>query len=243
MPDGLLRLSVGPRGRRRPLGRPDAGHPARRRERERARGMLRAMEPDSLLVRGLVDNPSGGLSPALDRSTTFERAAGRRLALRSRARAGRRGGRGAAGRARGRRGDALRERHDGLDVPLPHGARAGQGARDPDERLLRGRVARLGGARALRRRGAPLRPARCRGLPPRLRRRGARDHRDAVQPDAHGHRHRGRGGRPRTPAGRCSAATTRSGRRSCSARSTSAPTSPGRAPRSTSRATPTCSQA
>ena len=34
------------------------------------------MEPDSLLVRGLVDNPSGGLSPALDRSTTFERAAG-----------------------------------------------------------------------------------------------------------------------------------------------------------------------
>src|SRR5260221_5374494 len=36
-------------------------------------GMLRAMEPDSLLVRGLVDNPSAGLSPALDRSTTFER--------------------------------------------------------------------------------------------------------------------------------------------------------------------------
>ncbi len=34
------------------------------------------MEPDSLLVRGLVDNPSGGLSPALDRSTTFERAPG-----------------------------------------------------------------------------------------------------------------------------------------------------------------------
>ena len=34
------------------------------------------MESDSLLVRGLVDNPSGGLSPALDRSTTFERAAG-----------------------------------------------------------------------------------------------------------------------------------------------------------------------
>jgi cystathionine gamma-synthase len=33
------------------------------------------MEPDSLFVRGLVDNLSGGLSPALDRSTTFERAA------------------------------------------------------------------------------------------------------------------------------------------------------------------------
>ena len=31
------------------------------------------MEPDSLLVRGLVDNASRGLSPALDRSTTFER--------------------------------------------------------------------------------------------------------------------------------------------------------------------------
>jgi cystathionine gamma-synthase len=38
--------------------------------------MLRVMEPDSQLVRGLVDNPSGGLSPALDRSTTFERAPG-----------------------------------------------------------------------------------------------------------------------------------------------------------------------
>jgi cystathionine gamma-synthase len=34
------------------------------------------MEPDSLLVRGLVDNPSRGLSPALDRSTTFERMPG-----------------------------------------------------------------------------------------------------------------------------------------------------------------------
>jgi cystathionine beta-lyase/cystathionine gamma-synthase len=34
------------------------------------------MEPDSLLVRGLVDNPSRGLSPALDRSTTFEREPG-----------------------------------------------------------------------------------------------------------------------------------------------------------------------
>jgi len=38
--------------------------------------MLRPMEHDSLLVRGLVDNPSGGLSPALDRSTTFEREPG-----------------------------------------------------------------------------------------------------------------------------------------------------------------------
>jgi cystathionine gamma-synthase len=38
--------------------------------------MLWAVEPDSLLVRGLADNPSGGLSPALDRSTTFERAPG-----------------------------------------------------------------------------------------------------------------------------------------------------------------------
>jgi cystathionine gamma-synthase len=38
--------------------------------------MLRVMEPDSLLVRGLVDNPSRGLSPALDRSTTFDRAPG-----------------------------------------------------------------------------------------------------------------------------------------------------------------------
>jgi cystathionine gamma-synthase len=34
------------------------------------------MEPDSLLVRGLVDNASRGLSPALDRSTTFERPPG-----------------------------------------------------------------------------------------------------------------------------------------------------------------------
>jgi cystathionine beta-lyase/cystathionine gamma-synthase len=31
------------------------------------------MEPDSLLAHGLFDNPSGGLSPVLDRSTTFER--------------------------------------------------------------------------------------------------------------------------------------------------------------------------
>src|SRR3954447_4299170 len=38
--------------------------------------MVRAVEPDSLLVRGLVDNASRGLSPALDRSTTFEREAG-----------------------------------------------------------------------------------------------------------------------------------------------------------------------
>jgi cystathionine gamma-synthase len=38
--------------------------------------MLPLMEPDSLLVRGLVDNPSRGLSPALDRSTTFDRAPG-----------------------------------------------------------------------------------------------------------------------------------------------------------------------
>ena len=34
------------------------------------------MEPDSLLVRGLAENPSRGLSPALDRSTTFENAPG-----------------------------------------------------------------------------------------------------------------------------------------------------------------------
>jgi cystathionine gamma-synthase len=34
--------------------------------------MLLTVEPDSLLVRGLVDNPSHGLSPALDRSTTYE---------------------------------------------------------------------------------------------------------------------------------------------------------------------------
>ncbi|HET6174650.1 MAG TPA: PLP-dependent aspartate aminotransferase family protein [Gaiellales bacterium] len=34
------------------------------------------MKPDSLLVRGLVDHPSAGLSPALDRSTTFERERG-----------------------------------------------------------------------------------------------------------------------------------------------------------------------
>ncbi len=38
--------------------------------------MLRDVEPDSLLARGLVDNASRGLSPALDRSTTFERVAG-----------------------------------------------------------------------------------------------------------------------------------------------------------------------
>ena len=34
------------------------------------------MEHDSLLVRGLVDNSRRGLSPALDRSTTFERVPG-----------------------------------------------------------------------------------------------------------------------------------------------------------------------
>ena len=34
------------------------------------------MEPGSQLVRGLVDNPSRGLSPALDRSTTFDREPG-----------------------------------------------------------------------------------------------------------------------------------------------------------------------
>jgi len=38
--------------------------------------MLWVVEPDSLLVRGLADNPSGGLSPALDRSTTYERVPG-----------------------------------------------------------------------------------------------------------------------------------------------------------------------
>jgi cystathionine gamma-synthase len=38
--------------------------------------MLRAVDPGSLLVRGLADNPSRGLSPALDRSTTFEREPG-----------------------------------------------------------------------------------------------------------------------------------------------------------------------
>ena len=34
------------------------------------------MEPGSQLVRGFVDNPSRGLSPALDRSTTFDREPG-----------------------------------------------------------------------------------------------------------------------------------------------------------------------
>src|SRR4051794_37983973 len=38
--------------------------------------MLQPVEPDSLLVRGLVENASRGLSPALDRSTTFESAPG-----------------------------------------------------------------------------------------------------------------------------------------------------------------------
>ncbi len=38
--------------------------------------MLRVVEPDSLLVRGLADNASRGLSPALDRSTTFENPPG-----------------------------------------------------------------------------------------------------------------------------------------------------------------------
>jgi cystathionine gamma-synthase len=36
------------------------------------------VEADSLLVRGLVDNPSRGLAPALDRSTTFDNAPGGR---------------------------------------------------------------------------------------------------------------------------------------------------------------------
>ena len=200
------------------------------------------MEPDSLLVRGLVDNPSGGLSPALDRSTTFERAAG----------GGSPYGRGHApvtveaeallGRARGRRGHAVRERHDGLDVPLPHAARPGQGARDPDQRLLRGGVARRGGARAASASrsgattcatptasGAPATEPRSRSsrAPPTRRSRSPTSRRPRRRP---------------TQAGRCSAATTRSGRRCCSGRSTSAPISPGRAPRSTSRATPTCSQ-
>src|SRR5664279_4923302 len=49
---------------------------SRRRWCRAVRGMLLTVEPDSLLVRGLVDNPSHGLSPALDRSTTYENPPG-----------------------------------------------------------------------------------------------------------------------------------------------------------------------
>ena len=119
--------------------------------------------------------------------------AGRHVAVRTRARARGRRGRGAARRPRGRRGDGLRERHDGLHVPLPGRARRGQ-RRSRCRRAAT--TASTGFASGiLERFGVEVRRYDARDrerLPPRLRRRGARDRRDAVQPaaDADGHRAR-----------------------------------------------------
>ena len=134
--------------------------------------------------------PRAGLSPALDRSTTFEREPGGGSPYgRGHAPVGRRG-RGPARRARRRRGDRLRERHDGLDLHLPRRPRRGPRPGAADERLLQPRGIRVRDPGALRRRAAPLRRPRPRRLPPRLRGRRARDHRDPVQPAAHAHGHR-----------------------------------------------------
>ena len=169
------------------------------------------MEPDSLLVRGLVDNPSRGLSPALDRSTTFDaraRAATRPTAAVTRPSPPRPRRCSAPSRSRG---DALRERHDGLDVRLPDGARAGQGARHPDQRLLRGRAARL--ARCSARFGVEVRRYDLRDADGFRRAcEGATlgGRRDAVQPVARASPTSPRPPRPRMPAARSCAATTRS---------------------------------
>ena len=154
------------------------------------------MEPDSLLVRGLVDNPSAGLSPALDRSTTFDREPG-----------------GASPYGRGH-------------APVAAEAEALLGALEDAEATVfasgmtawtcicltilgRGPVLALptsgyysleGFASGILERfgvePAPLRRPRPRGLPPGLRGRRSRDHRDPLQPAAHAHGHRaGRRGR------------------------------------------------
>ena len=122
------------------------------------------MEPDSLLVRGLVDNPSGGLSPALDRSTTFERAPGGRSPY----------GRGHAPVAA--EAEALLGRLEDAEATLfASGMTAwacvcltvlGQGKAlvIPTSGYYEVELLGLRGARALRRRDAPLRPARAEGF-------------------------------------------------------------------------------
>ena len=121
---------------------------------------LRAMEPDSLLVRGLVDNASGGLSPALDRSTTFEREPG----------GGSPYGRGHAPVAAEAEA-LLGALEDAEATVFASGMTAwtcicltvlgrGQRAGAADERLLQPRGLRVGILRALRRRGAALRRPR-----------------------------------------------------------------------------------
>ena len=199
------------------------------------------MEPDSLLVRGLVDNPSGGLSPALDRSTTFERAPG-----------------GGSPYGRG-------------NAPVTAEAEALLSALEDAEATLfaSGMTAWtclcltvLGQGKALVIPTSGYYEVELLGSEV-LGRFGVEVRRYDLR-DAEGFRRACEGAalaiietpsnptltvtdiaasaRPPTQAGHCSAATTRSGRHSCSGRSTSAPTSPGRAPPSTSRATPTCLQ-
>ena len=201
------------------------------------------MEPDSLLVRGLVDNASGASPPrSIARRRSSAQPGG-----------GSPYGRGHApvaaeaeallGALEDAEATRLRERHDGLDLPLPD-ACSGRARRSSSRRAATTRSScsapRCSGASAStcaattcaipRASAAPAKAPRSRSS----RRRPTRRSPSPTSPPPP---------TPRTPAGRCSAATTRSARRSCSARSTSAPTSPGRAPRSTWRATPTCSRA
>ena len=200
------------------------------------------MEPDSLLVRGLVDNSSGGLSPALDRSTTFEREPG-----------------GSSPYGRGH-------------APVTAEAEALLGALEDAEATVfaSGMTAWTcicltllgeGSALALPTSGYYSLEGFASGFLERfgveLRRYDARDQPASSAPATAPRSRSSRrpptrcsrsptSGRPpwtRTPEARCCAATARSRRRSCSDRSTSVPTSPGRAPRSTSPDTPTCSPA
>ena len=153
------------------------------------------MEPGSQLVRGLVDNPSGGLSPALDRSTTFDHEPGGSSPY----------GRGHAPVAA--EAEALLGALEDAEATV---FASGMTAwtciclTRPAARAARWRSPTSGyysldgfASGILERFGVELRryDARDRdALPPRLRRRCARDHRDAVQSaaDAHGHRAGGR---------------------------------------------------
>ena len=138
------------------------------------------------------------------------------------------------GAPRGRRGDGLRERRDGLVVPLPDGARVRarrsvecRRAATTRSSLLASRCSHAG------RRGGRLRPARRRGLPPRLRGATLGDDETPSDPTL---------AVTDVAVARCHACGRRApvlrqhlrARRLYSGRSTSAPTSPGRAPRSTS---------
>ena len=154
-----------------------------------------------------------------------------------------------ARRARARAGEL--EGGLGQRVLLRHGRRARadhrrlrrrRSRRHPRRPLRRHLPARRQGALALGPRvhdGRPDRPRRGRARRPR--RHQARLGRDADQPDAEGRRHRRR--RRAHAATRSSRSTTRSPRRSTSARWSSAPTPSCTRPRSTSAGTPTPSAA